>query len=343
MRSMKDISLDRALKAACLQQLGLPGRYQHGKDAFWIKAIVLVQKRNLEECYCLYQQNEDGYMKLVQDFGTPSQITGIKSIHPYMYLDAEQFMPKGGLEAKRAFYKDLLGDNPQGIDVDGVDEKDLDKLLLKNAINEQLSASEAARMQNLRNEGSDLDGTNYKDVEVARFNIELEAMKRDGASKAEIAAFKNEFEHRSDDRGADNARYLSEEDKIRSEMEASDEQAHKEPQASVAGEFDVPEIDLDELRKASEEYRKEQILIAKRKWKRAHDGDRDIREGFACENEDGEQEEIETIQLPDTSEKPEQKRKPGRPKKPTKAATAKKRKPAKKSTRAARTKNAKNA
>lgn len=324
MRTIKEESLDKALEATCLQQRGLPPRYQSGKDPFWIKAIVLVMKRNMEECYCLYQQNEEGYMKLLCDFGTPSPILSVKSIHPYVYLDADQFIPKGSLEKKRAFYKDLLADNPDNIDVDAMNESELDRALLRNAITQQLLNDEANRQQNLRNEGSDLDGTNKDDIDRIRFEMELKAMKRDGSSKAEINAFKEEFEHRNDPNG-DNLPYLSEEDRTRLEMEMQDEKKAAGPDVSVAGEFDAPQIDLDELRKATEEYRKEQLLVAKRKWKRAHDGESNIRAGFACENEFGEQEEIETIQLPDAKQKPEQKRKPGRPKKQAKSTSPRKR------------------
>ena len=54
---IKEESLDKALEAASLQTKGLPKRYTDGKDPFWIMAVVLVQKRNLAECYCIYQQN----------------------------------------------------------------------------------------------------------------------------------------------------------------------------------------------------------------------------------------------------------------------------------------------
>ena len=46
--------------------------------------------------------------------------------------------------------------------------------------------------------------------------------------------------------------------------------------------------------------------------------------GFVCENEFGEKEDIETLQLPDAEQKPEVKRAPGRPRKSTKKTTARK-------------------
>lgn len=137
---IKEESLDRALEAASLQTKGLPKRYTDGKDPFWIMAVVLVQKRNLEECYCIYQQNADKYMKLLQDFGTPSPIMSIKSIHPYMYLDEAQFLPSGCIEAKKNFLKNELGEDPMAYEVDEMTESDVNHALLEIAIDKQMKA-----------------------------------------------------------------------------------------------------------------------------------------------------------------------------------------------------------
>lgn len=323
MKTAKDISLSKALEAARLQTKGLPPRYQEGKDPFWIKAIVLVVKRSMEECYCFYEQNADRYMKLIQDFGNPSPIVSIKSIHPFMYLDSDQFIPKGGIDAKRAYLKELLHNDPDSTDVDNLSASEIEHILLEKAIAQQLLNDEVNRQQNLRNEGSDIDGSNFDEADRVRFEMELDAMKRDGSSQEEMDAFRYAFEHRNDPTGED-LPYLSVEDRTRLEMELKDESLNQEKPVSVEGEFDEPDIDIDELRKASEEYRKEQIKIAKRKWKRAFDGEGNLRKGFVCENEYGEKEDIETLQLPDVKQKPEVKRAPGRPRKSTKKPTARK-------------------
>lgn len=322
MKTAKETSLSRALEDARLQNKGLPPRYQDGKDPFWIKAIVLVMKRNMEECYCFYEQNADRYMRLIQDFGTPSPVISIKSIHPFMYLDSDQFIPKGGIDAKRAYLKELLDNDPDGIDVDNLSASEVEHILLEKAIAQQLLNDEVNRQQNLRNEGSDIDGSNFDEADRVRFEMELDAMKRDGSSQEEMDAFKYAFEHRNDTTGED-LPYLSVEDRTRLEMELKDEKQNEKP-VSVEGEFDEPDIDINELRKASEEYRKEQVKIAKRKWKRAFDGDANLRKGFVCENEYGEKEDIETLQLPDAEQKPEVKRAPGRPRKSAKKTTARK-------------------
>lgn len=323
MKTAKDTSLSKALEAARLQNKGLPPRYQEGKDPFWIKAIVLVVKRSMEECYCFYEQNAERYMKLIQDFGNPSPIVSIKSIHPFMYLDSDQFIPKGGIDAKRAYLKELLHNDPDSTDVDNLSASEIEHILLEKAIAQQLLNDEVNRQQNLRNEGSDIDGSNFDEADRVRFEMELDAMKRDGSSQEEMDAFRYAFEHRNDPTGED-LPYLSVEDRTRLEMELKDESLNDEKPVSVEGEFDEPDIDIDELRKASEKYRKEQIKIAKRKWKRAFDGEGNLRKGFVCENEYGEKEDIETLQLPDVKQKPEVKRAPGRPRKSTKKPTARK-------------------
>lgn len=327
---VKEDSLRRALEATALQQRGLPPRYTEGKDGFWIKALVLVQKRSLEECYCLYQQNADKYMRLVQDFGTPSPIMTVKSIHPFLYLDDARFIPVGSIADKKDYLKRELGEDTRAYEVDDMTPAEVNHLCLELAIEQQLNADEHDRQMNIANEGSDLDGTNIEDIERQQFEIEYAQMKKDGCSKAELKAFKADFDAKhkpkdvvNPDDEAENEPSISEADRLRMEMESRDLQKEQEKEFSVEGEFDAPKLDYEAVKAASEEYRKEQIRIAKRKWKRDFDGNRDLRAGFSCENEQGEKEEVETLQLPE-NKVVEVKRKPGRPKK-VKATTTRKR------------------
>ena len=72
-------------------------------------------------------------------------------------------------------------------------------------------------------------------------------------------------------------------------MESKD--IEKAPECSIEGEFDAPEIDYDKLHEESEAFKKEQLKVAKRKWKRAYDADAEKRDGREFENEFGEDEE----------------------------------------------------
>lgn len=136
-------------------------------------------------------------------------------------------------------------------------------------------------------------------------------MRKDGCSKKEIKEFIDEY-NASHKQKADDEPYISEEDRIHQKMESKD--VEKTPECSIEGEFDAPEIDYDKLHEESEAFKKEQLKVAKRKWKRAYDADSEKREGREFENEFGEDEECETLQLPNKEAVPV-KRKPGRPKK----------------------------
>lgn len=322
---VKEKSLQDAMEAVGLQSRGLPHRYQEGKDPFWIRALVLVQKRNLEECYCLYQQNADKYMSLVQDFGTASPIMSIKGIYPYMYLDEARFIPSGCLQAKKDALKNILGEDPKAMEVDEMTEHEVMHNLVEIGIERQLKQEEEDRIANQRAEGSDIDGTNYEEIELRQYQDELEAMKKDGCSKAEIKAFKEEFaaKHKEGNISFSDEDYLSEDEKLRMEMESKDlgKAESKESEVSVEGEFDEPEIDYEKVLAESEEHRLASIRQSKRKWKRGMFDNAEKKAGNAFENEFGETEVCETLdKAPDANEP---KRKPGRPKKQVRAGITK--------------------
>lgn len=88
---IKDKSLREALGAAACREL--PKEWREGRDAlFWIKAIVLVRKRNNTQSYALAERRGDGLITYVKDFGLMSQITGLVAIYPYMYLDEGRYL-----------------------------------------------------------------------------------------------------------------------------------------------------------------------------------------------------------------------------------------------------------
>ena len=87
---IKEQSLKLALEATACREL--PKVYKDG-SGFWIKAIVLVRKRNMTQSYALAERRADGVIRYVKDFGLMSQIEGLVSVHPYVYFDEERFMP----------------------------------------------------------------------------------------------------------------------------------------------------------------------------------------------------------------------------------------------------------
>lgn len=86
---IKEKSLKLALEAAACREL--PKAYRDGMG-FWIKAIVLVRKRNMTQSYALAERRADGVIRYVKDYGLMSQIEGLVSVHPYVYFDEARFM-----------------------------------------------------------------------------------------------------------------------------------------------------------------------------------------------------------------------------------------------------------
>lgn len=89
MENIKDKSLRQALE--CSGCLELPKSNNDG-DGFWIRAIVLVRKRNCTSNYALAERRGDGCIIYTRDFGDMSPITGLLSVHPYLFLD-ERLIP----------------------------------------------------------------------------------------------------------------------------------------------------------------------------------------------------------------------------------------------------------
>lgn len=104
---IKEQSLKLALEATACREL--PKVYKDG-SGFWIKAIVLVRKRNHTQSYVLAERRADGVIRYVKDFGLMSQIEGLVSVHPYVYFDEERFMhPYKSVEAQRRSLLSFFG------------------------------------------------------------------------------------------------------------------------------------------------------------------------------------------------------------------------------------------
>lgn len=307
MLTSKEKSLQAALKENSLLREGLPKQYKQDNGDIWIRAIVLVTKSNLEECYCLYSRNGEGYMNLLKDYGSGTGIVkGVLSIHPFLYLDKERFFPKMSYSDKRSLLKTELSDRPDEASlVDYMPDAQVDIALINEGIRRQMLNFEADRINNAINEGNNLDGTNRLEEMEKQFKAELAVMKASGASKIDMRAFIDDFEKRKEELLHPSVEIdenqKSWEDELREEMEAKDEAERKADKESESkeGEFDAPELDLEAVRAATEQYRREQILISKRKFKRKMDGQDRFANGNSVINELGEEEAVETLALPD--------------------------------------------
>lgn len=98
MNNIKEISLRKALEATACREL--PKAFNENGVEFWIRAIALVRKRNGTQSYCLVEHRADGMLQYTQDFGLPSPIFGLISIHPYIMLDKTKYGVGGGCKAE---------------------------------------------------------------------------------------------------------------------------------------------------------------------------------------------------------------------------------------------------
>ncbi len=139
---IKEQSLKSALEATACREL--PKAYKEGMG-FWIKAIVLVRKRNLTQSYALAERRADGVIRYTKDFGMMSQIAGIVSIHPYIYFDEKRFMPVyRNDEAQRRSLVSFFGAERE----DEIMSADTDKL--------EILSREAGIILQLRNNPADI-------------------------------------------------------------------------------------------------------------------------------------------------------------------------------------------
>lgn len=115
----------------------LPRRYDDGSGEIWIRAIVLVKKLNCTQNYALASRRGDGLISVTQDFGYVSPITGIVSVHPYLYLDAKRYLwYEGNEDEERREFSRSFG--WKGLEYDSVSAERRHALFVDKAIESQL-------------------------------------------------------------------------------------------------------------------------------------------------------------------------------------------------------------
>ena len=133
---LKEQSLSKALSAKGLTEL--PKQYRDDCGEFWLEAVVLVRKQNLTQSYCLAKRDADGKISYIADYGMMSPISGLISIHPYMYLDKETYMPYENIEQMRhALVQYIGGDEEAKEAVDELPDTEVQYQILQIAIDSQ--------------------------------------------------------------------------------------------------------------------------------------------------------------------------------------------------------------
>lgn len=147
MANIKEESLSKALSAKRIPDL--PKQYREDSGEYWLEAIVLVRKLNMSQSYAVAKRDADGKISYTADFGDISPISGLISIHPYMYLNKERYMPFETMEQKRHALKEYLGGDDEVIEaVNDMADEDVEHSLLEIAINSQYAGESIAKTHN---------------------------------------------------------------------------------------------------------------------------------------------------------------------------------------------------
>ena len=147
MANIKEESLSKALSAKRIPDL--PKQYREDSGEYWLEAIVLVRKLNMSQSYAVAKRDADGKISYTADFGDISPISGLISIHPYMYLNKERYMPFETMEKKRHGLKEFLGGDDEVVEaVNEMADEDVEHSLLEIAINSQYAGESIAKTHN---------------------------------------------------------------------------------------------------------------------------------------------------------------------------------------------------
>ena len=147
MANIKEESLSKALSAKRIPDL--PKQYREDSGEYWLEAIVLVRKLNMSQSYAVAKRDADGKISYTADFGDISPISGLISIHPYMYLNKERYMPFETMEQKRHGLKEYLGGDDEVVEaVNEMADEDVEHSLLEIAINSQYAGESIAKTHN---------------------------------------------------------------------------------------------------------------------------------------------------------------------------------------------------
>lgn len=138
MANIKDLSLSKALSALSLPEL--PKQYRDDCGEYWLEAIVLVRKQNLSNSYAVAKRGADGKIIYKADFGDISPISGLISIHPYMYLNKSVYMPFENINQMRQALVQYIGADEEAVEaVEELPDSEVEYQMLQIAIEAQYS------------------------------------------------------------------------------------------------------------------------------------------------------------------------------------------------------------
>ena len=135
---LKEQSLSKALSAKGLPDL--PKQYRDDCGEYWLEAIVLVRKLNMSQSYAVAKRGADGKISYTADFGDISPISGLISIHPYMYLNKSVYMPFENIDQMRQALVQYIGGDEEAVEaVEELPDSEVEYQMLQIAIEAQYS------------------------------------------------------------------------------------------------------------------------------------------------------------------------------------------------------------
>lgn len=132
MRNRSQESLIDALSYCSLRALPEPD----DKENVWIRAIAKIAKADGQEYYAYIEKDDNLQNKIVKDFGTISALVKVVEYYPFSYLKPA-YMPKFKGKGKEERIAYLTRYN-KDLNVEGLSVKELDRLILKGAIQRQM-------------------------------------------------------------------------------------------------------------------------------------------------------------------------------------------------------------
>lgn len=138
MSNIKEESLSKALTAIRLPEL--PKQFRDDDNEYWLEAVVLVRKMDCTQSYALAKRGSDGRISYTADFGRMSPITGLISVHPYVFLDKEKYFAGGDMEQKRATLARFIGGDGDAEEaVKAMSDEEVEQAILNIAVETQNS------------------------------------------------------------------------------------------------------------------------------------------------------------------------------------------------------------
>lgn len=157
--NIKEQSLKDVLNFLKLQEL--PKQHRETDGVHWMEAVTLVRKQDTSLSYAIAKRDALGRISYTHDFGSMSPISGLVSIHPYLF--AETYTSNDGIteaEKKERLVEEL-----------GEDTREKVMEMEVKDVEEALNIIEIDKMQQRENERKGIVGSMDAEPEADSWGI----------------------------------------------------------------------------------------------------------------------------------------------------------------------------